>query len=114
VAIFLLLFSQVNAHAQNFSGVWNKDCTRLDYPRLMGVSLLVYRLDYARLRGVSLLVYRLDYPRLMGMSLLVYRLDYPRLGSRHEPDISLFSKLPTQFHIQWGLGAFTGSKAVAA
>jgi hypothetical protein len=52
--------------------------------------------------------------RLMGVSLLVYRLDYPRLGSWQEPDISLFSKMPTQSPIQWGLGAFTGSKADAA
>jgi len=50
----------------------------------------------------------------MGVLLLGYKLDYPRFDSWQEPDIYVFSELNTQPPIQWGLGAFTGSKAVAA
>jgi hypothetical protein len=51
---------------------------------------------------------------LMGVLLLGYRLDYPRFDSWQEADIFLFSKMPTQPPIQWGVGAFTGSSLVAA
>jgi len=50
----------------------------------------------------------------MGQSLLGYRLDYPRFGSKQEPDILFFSKMHNQPPVQLGLGASTGSKAVAA
>jgi len=50
----------------------------------------------------------------MGVLLLGYRLDYVRFDSWQQPDVFLFSKTPTQPPIQWGLGAFTVCKAVAA
>jgi hypothetical protein len=51
---------------------------------------------------------------LMGVSLPGYKLDYPRFDSWQEPDSYVFSEPNTEPPIQWGLGALTGSKVVAA
>lgn len=55
--------------------------------------LLSYKSTYI---GIQMGLIALGVPfQLMEVLLLGYRLDYPRLDSWQEPDIILFSKMPT-------------------